>query len=443
MVNLILIFLYLLLVIFNIKNNKYWPLFVFFFIAQFWTIISVFYIERGIYITEQNRYSFNNGATIRLVIQNLCFFISALITIKFLTRIHPINLKTRILRYEKYNVKLYNLLLYFIFFIAILYASDAVLTSIKYGNSFSRFNYYEYSILYNYPLMNKIFENITLFSLLLGVLYLVHKSNKKKVALIIFSLLLIIGTSILQGSKFSAIYLNTLLFLIPLFTTEKFILNKKAIKNLFLSLAILIIFISLVMHLSVKEYSQTLNEKEAIEFVFYRVFGLQGHVWWGTDYLSNNLSNIEKSLNFQEELNAILLRNNDQTSVGLYSLMLLVSPRIGAEFIKNGISFTMGFPAILNTSFDTVGVYCSLLILGSLFGLFIHFFYRAIHNLQLIYILIFGYIYIYGMIQFFTMGRTMSLFNLKMYLLILLSLYIYICLLGIKKIKGRYKKLKF
>ncbi|MEI2428558.1 DUF6418 domain-containing protein, partial [Priestia megaterium] len=253
-------------------------------------------------------------------------------------------------------------------------------------------------------------------------------------------LVLFLISYVIQGSKFSPLYLNIVLFLIPMLTNIKFKLNKKTIKRLTGVIIIFVLFISLIINFSVKEYSKTLDEKEAVDFVLYRTLGLQGHVWWGTDYLAQYLNPQDKEVNLHSELNAILLKDLNQYSTGLNSLMLFVSPKIGAQYIKNGISFTMGFPAILNINFNTFGVYVSLIILGALLGLFIYLFQKVLHSLRLIYIVIFGYIYIYGILQFFTMGRTLALFNFKIYLLCLLLIYIYICLLGVKKIqRGRRK----
>src|SRR5690554_1749415 len=85
-VNIIFIFIYLLFSLILFRNNRYWPFFFFFYVAQLWAIISCYYIEQGVFITEQERYSFETGATYRLVIQNLVFFSSALIILRFLPK---------------------------------------------------------------------------------------------------------------------------------------------------------------------------------------------------------------------------------------------------------------------------------------------------------------------------------------------------------------------
>ncbi|MEI2428592.1 hypothetical protein V8V54_26810, partial [Priestia megaterium] len=174
LINLIFIFIYLIFGIGMVKNNKYWPFFLFFYIAQLWTIFSVYYIEQGIYITEQNRFSFTTGSTYKLVIQNLVFFNSAMLTLYMLSRLKgkSLKLEAQTANYNYYNKKIYNLVLYLVFIVSLLYISDAILTYLKYRGSFDRFDYYEYSVLYNYPIIKNIFNNIQIFPLILGTLYL-------------------------------------------------------------------------------------------------------------------------------------------------------------------------------------------------------------------------------------------------------------------------------
>jgi len=259
-------------------------------------------------IIEQDRYSFETGATYRLVIQNLVFFSSALIVLNFLTK-------------EK-----------------------------------------------------------------------------------TFSEKLILTPKVNFRSKFTAIYLNLLLFLIPFLTTVKISFNKiskRTIKHIFSAFIVVLIVIGVVFNLSVKEYTKMFGKDEAISFTFYRIFGLQGHVWWGTDYFSQKLSSYEKEQILKNELDVILLKSDGKYTSGLNELMLLVSPNIGASFIENGISFTMVFPALLSTLFNPMLKILVLIVLGLFFGCFVYLFYKSIVSVRLLNILILGYIYIYGIIQFF------------------------------------------
>jgi uncharacterized membrane protein len=75
----------------------------------------------------------------------------------------------------------------------------------------------------------------------------------------------------------------------------------------------------------------------------------------------------------------------------------------------------------------------ALIILGILFGCFVYLFNKSIISISLLNVLILGYIYIYGVIEFFSMGRTSYLFNLKTYVLLLILIYFNLCFLGLRK----------
>ena len=49
---------------------------------QLWALVSSAYIETGIYITEQDRYSYSNNATKMLFLYNLIFFWEYILSIK-------------------------------------------------------------------------------------------------------------------------------------------------------------------------------------------------------------------------------------------------------------------------------------------------------------------------------------------------------------------------
>ncbi|MDQ0221219.1 oligosaccharide repeat unit polymerase [Peribacillus cavernae] len=421
--NILSILIYLLFSYFIFKNNRYWPFFFFFYMAQLWALISCYYIEQGIYITEQNRMSFETGATYRLAFQNIVFFSSALIFLKFLP-MGNVNLVTWDSSIQKNKV--FKLLKNILFVIAILYVTDAFLTFIRYVGSYTRFNFAEYSILYNVPVVGKILAQSSLLAFFMGVTFVFFRDKKREKSQIIISLLLIIVGTILQGSAFSAIYSILVLFFIPFFSLTRIKLSKRSIKYFILSAVIIIFFVTMVFNLKVQEYSVNSTVDQAVDFTFYRIFGLQGHTWWGTDYLAQFESNMEKSQKIYNELDVILLKSDGKYTSGLNALMLLVSPSMGLGFIENGVSFTMGFPAILNIMFNPIALFFVLIICGIFFGLFIYVFYRSIQSFNLIYMGFLGYIYIYGIIQLFTMGRMSYLFNLKMYLIILLLLYIFL-----------------
>lgn len=432
--NISSIFLYLLFAFVIFKNNRYWPLFLFFYIGQLWTILSSYYIEQGIYITEQARSSFETGATYRLVFANLIFFSASIVLLKFFKKENfEKMIKTQ------FDIKLSKVILLSCFVLSLIYIIDPIVTRAKYGVVFNKFTYFEYSVLYDVPLLGFLFSHISFIVFMLGYFLMYFKGSRKLIYIAILSFLFILIASILQGNKFTALYLNLILFLIPILTTIKMSINKKLLKKATYFLVLLTVFLILVIKLSINEYSEFVGKEEAGNFVLYRIFGLQGHVWWGTDYLSTQLTDYQKEKNLQNEINVILLKEEGKYTSGLNALMLFISPQIGASYIENGVSFTMGFPAINQTLFNPFSSFIVLIGMGIFFGIFIHYLYTSIVHKKFIPAFLLGYIYIYGVIQFFTMGRTSSLFNLKIYLVVFLLFYLKIVILGIKK-QNRYSK---
>jgi len=265
-----------------------------------------------------------------------------------------------------------------------------------------------------------------LFSLILGTLFVIYRKDSFKKTIIFLAIGFILLGYVNQGNKFSPLYFNLLLFFIPFLTTLKLRLDRRKFKNILLTILLGSAFLIGVINLSMKEYSITQGSENASEFVLYRILGLQGHVWWGTDYLENNLNEIDKKNNLINEFDVISLSNDGLYTSGLNSLMLFISPQIGAAYIENGVSFTMGFPAILIYTLNTFELCITLILMGMFLGLFVRTLHYYISRNKFFPMILLGYVYIYGIMQFFTMGRTYALFNERIYFTLVLFFCYYI-----------------
>jgi hypothetical protein len=420
-INLFSIFLYLIFGLFLFKKNRFWPFFFFFYIGQLWAILSSYYIEQGIYLTEQDRFSYETGATFRLVAENLLFFSSAILILKFL----PINRKNKIESWFslKNNKNLESIIFVLSIGISLLIFIDASITKIIYMGIINKFNFYQYSFLFKINLLRPFIFHVNLLTFILGNLFVLYSNKISKKRLIMLSFILILIASVLQGSKFSAIYINSILFFIPTLLGVKVKFDKKVGKKIILSVLGLIITFLIVMNLTYREYSQNLKEDQIFDFILYRVFALQGHVWWGTDEMAYILSPQDKKQNIKNEMNVILQKDVEEYSSGLEALMIFISPRIAPFFLENGINFTMGFPALFTFLFNPFQIAILLVLFGLSFGIFIFFLYKAILSKNILYIILLGYMYIYGVMQIFSMGKTAQFFNVRIYLIIALLLY--------------------
>lgn len=433
-INILSMIIYLFFVLIFLKGNKYWSLYLFFVISSVWVLVSVLYIEQGIYIFEQDRNSFETGATMRLAIMYLIFFSTSMFFLNLFDRRKKVKKFYFINNFN--NNKLVNyLIIYVLFFMSLFIFVDGFLTYKQYNGSYTRFNYYEYSIFSHLLLYRIITHFLHIISLLLGYYLGVFKTKTINI-IIVFSLINLLSFSYFQGNKFSGFYLILVLFFIPILIKKNILIQFKKInfKKILIISFFVFGFIAIVFNLSLKEYSQSMDVNDAKKFITYRILGLQGHVWWGSDNLGSKLSKIEKQNNIEDELNIIFLKQTDEIYGGLDKLMITISPKIGMQYIENGVSFTMGFPAILNILFNDLGKYMILVLFSLIFSYFLYYLYQSIINKDLIMVILFAYIFILGVIQYFTMGRTSALFNWRMYLIILLIIYIqFLRLLLVKK----------
>ena len=106
---------------------------------------------------------------------------------------------------------------------------------------------------------------------------------------------------------------------------------------------------SLVGGLILYRYSTVFSSKPPLVSLEQRV-ALQGHLWWGVDlhYLQGTLP-IPPAVQRGNELRALMSPGGPKQSepVGMTLLMRTVAPtRLVDGYIKQGIRFTMGFPAI-------------------------------------------------------------------------------------------------
>ncbi len=200
--------------------------------------------------------------------------------------------------------------------------------------SITRFTYWENS---KFPFLNKVFGNTSIFiPFVLGILY---RSNKKKS---IFLMGVYFAYNFMIGQKFSPIVSGLFSFFLPivLMSTQKIRINWLFNKKIIFSF---VIIFGLAYHVIYKRYEQRrpyaiIKIYDPNEAMFYRAFGLQGHLFWGATetYVYNNGKH---SYNFSD------------LSQGMRHLMYkfakIRSQKIFDEDINRGFNFTNAYPSIL------------------------------------------------------------------------------------------------
>tara|TARA_B100001250_G_scaffold385422_1_gene381151 strand:- start:2121 stop:3179 length:1059 start_codon:yes stop_codon:yes gene_type:complete len=241
----------------------------------------------------------------------------------------------------------------------------------------------------------------TYIPIILGY-YLLNRRHQGSLLKIILLFISYFFYLIIIGNKFGALQSSLFLFLFPLYITK--ILNSEKIltfRMIMMVFGILIsIFCLIAYHfLMLGEASRGMG---VVEFIFYRIFALQGHVFWG-------------AINYMNDINLSISNLWD----GMVNLMKLLSgPGIGSE-IDRGVRFSGGFPAIL---FISVPLFVNYLLYIFFIIIYFTLFKKMINNLHNLSYLIYSNIVI-GYNYFIGMGTLSALFGPKMIFLFLALLF--------------------
>lgn len=294
-------------------------------------IPSLVFIEEGIFISEQGRESFFSYATLIYVVYFTITLITIFITFGVLNKV-----KTSPVRF-KFNGnsadnKLLLLVVLFSLGLLILNAVQSQLPLID--SSVSRFTYWENS---KYPFLNKVFGNVSIFiPFALGILFRKYKFWSVVLMIVYFVYNFFIG------QKFSPIISGLFSFALPIVLLSDRKLNFNKIFNKKVILVCVLLF-SLAYGIIYKRYEQnqpyaTVKIYDPNEAMFYRIFGLQGHLMWGAT---------EKYVFDGGKLSY----DFTDMSYGMHKLMFTfaVNQKGLQDSLNQGFSFTNGYPSALLT----------------------------------------------------------------------------------------------
>ena len=298
------------------------------FVQYIWMFFSLTVIESGIHIVEQGRDGYFVYSTLIL----LLFFITTIISLIFFKKIFTSFFKNiKVTKIKIANVKEHQITLVFIgsiFFFAFL---NLFLSPIPlFSDVVTKFNFWEYSKL---PFLKAFVGNVMAFVAFgSALLYRYYK----KTAILFF--ILYVTYLFLVGQKFSGFFLGlTGVFLGFYFTSEKRIKFKlKWIFNKYLLLFVVVMFSLVLSKYMITKPFRNLN-LTPLEAVFYRFFGLQAHVFWGT---TEQYVYLDKPNTW----------NIFELWKGMHHLMLEFWPWRYQDFISvttRGVSWTNAYPSIL------------------------------------------------------------------------------------------------
>ncbi len=369
--------------------------------GHFWMALSSAYLEGGVYITEQQRYSFYNGATFWLLILDAFLWTGIWCSISFLSKFKGL----ASVRFGKLGVQF---VLLFVGVALLLLFLNLVLTgSPMFDSELTRFNYWDNSRL---PFLNKILGDVAApLLVMLGVVFAICKFEGRvwysKLSLFFFCLFVLYY--FLIGHKFSMQLLAFSMFLPPFLFVRlvgggglgfKFRHVVGAVFGLFF------LFCFIVWNYLEKHSGFVEGQGGAVNAVLYRFFGLQGHVWWG---------------GFNEFLDSAREAGTDPVQSmfnGMQTMMYVVSPpALVDNYLAAGVRFTMAYPAIILYTFGMLGAILFQAFAGLAIGLLVVLCERQLLAGRLIGS-IFSLLILNNLIIVFNMGDFSALLSVKFFL---------------------------
>jgi len=353
--------------------------------------ISNLYIEFGNYITEEARFGLQIGSTTSYIAISIWFLLIGKLVFNASDKIYiPIG---------KININPYLIFLFFLFFeLSYLYLLISHGSPLLRGEE--RFTYWLDAPLF-YQKLNLVFP---LMFVLLGMLMAHH--NKKSFNLIsVFLISFYVILLIFFSEKFSGLILVLFNFSIGFFVVKFDKSNFKIGIKHFLILGIIMIALLVVVFVNM-QVVYGYDTQQAFDRFISRVFGLQGHVWYGIvhEYRFENLD-----LGFRELF--IDFDGDESNPTGLVALMWKIAPHDLVEHMRmSSIRFTMGWPAIVLATYGWLGVIVSTIISAVMTGIIFRFMYNAIVNTNYVALALLMVLY-RGLTSAFLMGDLFTLYK--------------------------------
>ncbi len=380
------------------------------FFQAFSVIPSLIYIEQGVFINEQGRYSFFTGATILCVLYFILTFIIIAMAFKTFNRYR---LPVFQLSLGQRNVELYLILVIILLPLTLLII-NALLSPLPILNpSVTRFTYWSSS---RFPFLNSLFGNTAMFvPFAIGVLF---PRMKRFSVLLLF---VFFGYNFMIGQKFSPIVQGSFSFLLPLVFYYRNNLKeyvKKSAIPMFLAGIGLIAIMYTVTYSKYEETRPFANIRiyDPNEAMLYRIFGLQGHLFWGATERYVVAGEEPKSFNPADLLYGMRIMMEEFAKDK--NMVLYSNEKSGYNFTNAypGILFEI-FPLSLAFIFHTLLVIVFLALLGWILKEFI---VQKAYVLSIITYQLFNWtVYAFVMGYFYKLYFTLAFF-------LLYGIYIYL-----------------
>jgi len=294
--------------------------------------LSILVIENGVFVNEQGR----NGEFVYANFYLLFYYIISIVSFIFFFKLFDKLFKLNLPKIKFVKIREKQLLLIIAISVLLLALINLMLSPSVYNSTeISKFNYWKYA---KFPFLKGLLgSTIGYFPFIMGIFY----KRYKKITLIlaVFYLIYLIGID----QKFTALLFGGIAFMVSYIILNFNLSNKIqfSFKKKYLIIVGALLF-SVVLIKYTKKNPYEYLKLTPLESVFYRAFGLQGHLFWGTS---------EKYI-YNENVKTW---NINELPYGMHVLMKDFAPSYNqkhlAEAWERGVSWTNAYPAILNRVF--------------------------------------------------------------------------------------------
>lgn len=386
-----------------------------------WGLISIVWIDNGVYISEQLRNSYFTGASLRYFIIIMPFAIFfPLLTQKSIIHNQSHGVKTIKFIYEGHALDSFALGL------AIVAVTYSYLNLFVSGipllhNYITKSNFF--SVYSRLPIANAIYQYLFPFAMFLsGNLFCSDRNSRKRSG--IFLGFAIMFFQILMEYKFYGIYNYAIYFLIPVLVKKSSIFLKKRripVKAILFT----VLGIGVLLFICYSQYSKT--QVNPVQYLLNRIFALQSHTFWGVDLL---VQNGEAGFNFNTLINEIIagLRGVSvyNTDYGIAKVMYEVTKASYAnDMIKTGFLFAGSYATVaLNYSGYILTFILSIILAWALSKVAATLdLYIGRNNFIFLYFIFWVYTRLY---EYFRVGSLAMILSWKMIIIYLMLIATYL-----------------
>jgi hypothetical protein len=306
--------------------------------TQFTGLISCFVVEFGFFITEQGVNSHNNNATLVYTTFLYLLFGGYKVATGVLFMFFKHDGQIMITSNYRDNALIVATILLFVLYINVLLSDKIPL----FNASSTRFTFWDADAFLK-PLKSFVGVLSIPIASCLGILFVHYRQEdqRKKVSCVIVLIVLYLFYLALTGQRFNGFIVAIFFFITPIFYFRTSLdISFFSLKNIFLTSGAIVLMFTLVLASYAASEGGIIDEAggSPIKAALYRIFILQGHVFWGQwEYFVNN--GVVGTQFFSDAM--------------LSSINLLASSP--SFFITNGINLANVFPGNLILAFGLMG----------------------------------------------------------------------------------------